>query len=352
MPRQDMNTIMLDYMNEKEDYEAFAAKLKSLLSELLNDAGIQFHSIVARAKEAESLYAKLSRKPYQYRSLRDVQDLAGIRIVTYFHDDVRAVAQILEDEFRIDREQSIDKSTLLDPNEFGYLSVHYVVGLSDKRLALGEYRRFEEKEAEIQVRSILQHAWAEIEHDLGYKNPNAVPPEIKRSFSRVAGLLEIADSEFVNIRKQLRTFEQETVERIVETPDKVSITRDNLNYYIANDVTVEKLDNAIFQSDWLLDTDLSTIIELTRMFHYAEIRTFQDLSDTLDRYFNRAIQCATLLPSSLLPRQGMGVVYAVLAKLLAEGDDQQIEFFFRRFYPDLKHYDEVIQELRIREEPS
>ncbi|MBR3063551.1 MAG: (p)ppGpp synthetase, partial [Exiguobacterium sp.] len=176
---------MLEYLNEKEDYEAFATKLKALLSELLTEAGIQFHSIVARAKEADSLYAKLSRKPYQYRSLRDVQDLAGIRIVTYFHDDVRAVAQILEDEFTIDREQSIDKSTLLDANEFGYLSVHYVVELSEKRLALGEYRRFAEKEAEIQVRSILQHAWAEIEHDLGYKNPNAVPPEIKRSFSRV-----------------------------------------------------------------------------------------------------------------------------------------------------------------------
>lgn len=351
MPRQDMNAIMLEYVNEKEDYEAFAEKIKELLSELLTDAGIQFHSIVARAKEAESLYAKLSRKPYQYRSLQDVQDLAGIRIVTYFHDDVRAVAQILEEEFTIDREQSIDKSTLLDANEFGYLSVHYVVSLSENRLSLGEYRRFEEKEAEIQVRSILQHAWAEIEHDLGYKNPNAVPPEIKRSFSRVAGLLEIADSEFVNIRKQLRKFERETVEQIVESPEKVTITRDNLNYYIANDKTVEKLDNAIFQSEWLLETDLSAIVELTRMFHYADIRTFKDLSNTLETYYDQATKCATLLPSSLLPRQGMGVVYAVLAKLLVEGDDQQIEFFFRRFYPDLKHYDEVIQELRIRDEP-
>lgn len=350
MPKQDLNTIMLEYLNEKEDYEAFATKLKALLSELLTEAGIQFHSIVARAKEADSLYAKLSRKPYQYRSLRDVQDLAGIRIVTYFHDDVRAVAQILEDEFTIDREQSIDKSTLLDSNEFGYLSIHYVVELSEKRLALGEYRRFAEKEAEIQVRSILQHAWAEIEHDLGYKNPNAVPPEIKRSFSRVAGLLEIADAEFVNIRKQLRTFEQETVEQILDSPEKVTITRDNLNYYIANDQTVKKLDNAIFQSEWLLETDLSAIVELTRMFHYADIRTFKDLSDTLSTYFTQAVQCATLLPSSLLPRQGMGVVYAVLAKLLAEGDDPQIEFFFRRFYPDLKHYEDIIQQIRAKDE--
>lgn len=346
MPSQDMNAIMLEYLNEKEDYEAFAAKLKSLLSELLTDAGIQFHSIVARAKEAESLYAKLSRKPYQYRSLRDVQDLAGLRIVTYFHDDVRAVARILEEEFTIDREQSIDKSTLLDANEFGYLSVHYVVELSPKRLALGEYRRFADMDAEIQVRSILQHAWAEIEHDLGYKNPNAVPPEIKRSFSRVAGLLEIADSEFVNIRKQLRTFEQETVERILESPEHVTITRDNLNYYLAHDEIVERLDREIFQSDWLLETDLSTIVELTRMFHYAEIRTFKDLSDTLEQYFQQATRCASMVPSTLLPRQGMGVVYAVLAKLLSEGDDQQIEFFFRRFYPDLKQYDELVTQWR------
>ncbi|MCY1691163.1 hypothetical protein OVA29_11120 [Exiguobacterium sp. SL14] len=89
--------------------------------------------------------------------------------------------RIIENEFAIDRDQSVDKSTLLDTTEFGYLSVHFVASLSEQRLALSEYGRFKDYTAEIQIRSILQHAWAEIEHDLGYKNPNSVPAEVKRA---------------------------------------------------------------------------------------------------------------------------------------------------------------------------
>lgn len=352
MPREDLNSIMIEYMNEKEEYEAFASKMKMLLHELLSASGIQFHSIVARTKEAESLYAKLSRKPQQYQSLQDVQDLAGIRIVTYFHDDVHVVAQILEREFAIDQAQSIDKSTLLDANEFGYLSVHYIAALNETRLGLGEYARFQNMQAEVQVRSILQHAWAEIEHDLGYKNPNAVPPEIKRSFSRVAGLLEIADLEFVNIRRQLRVFEEKTVQRITESPGEVDITRDNLNYFLTHSPLVLELDTAIFQAEWLLETDSSTIIELTRMFHYADIRTFADLTDIMTRYFERAVHSASILPPPLLPREGTGVIYAVLAKLLTEGTAQQVEFFFRRFYPDIQHHEAIVARLNEYEAPD
>ncbi|WP_236627083.1 MULTISPECIES: GTP pyrophosphokinase family protein [Exiguobacterium] len=232
MQSQDLNTMMLEYVNDKEEYDAYADKLKMLLSELLDAAGIKYHSIVARTKDSESLYQKVLRQPNKYRSLKDVHDLTGIRIVTYFHDDVREAARIIENEFAIDRDQSVDKSTLLDTTEFGYLSVHFVASLSDQRLALSEYGRFKDYTAEIQIRSILQHAWAEIEHDLGYKNPNSVPAEVRRSFSRVAGLLEIADQEFVNIKKQLKQFEDETVQQILSDPHQVRITADNLNYFI------------------------------------------------------------------------------------------------------------------------
>ncbi|MCY1691162.1 RelA/SpoT domain-containing protein [Exiguobacterium sp. SL14] len=89
MQSQDLNTMMLEYVNDKEEYDAYADKLKMLLSELLDAAGIKYHSIVARTKDSESLYQKVLRQPNKYRSLKDVHDLTGIRIVTYFHDDVR-----------------------------------------------------------------------------------------------------------------------------------------------------------------------------------------------------------------------------------------------------------------------
>ena len=99
-------------------------------------------------------------------------DITGVRVITYFADQVDEIAKVMEGEFNIDIKNSIDKRDILDPDRFGYLSLHYViVSLSSARCALAEYRSFSELKAEVQVRSILQHAWAEIEHDLGYIRP-------------------------------------------------------------------------------------------------------------------------------------------------------------------------------------
>jgi putative GTP pyrophosphokinase len=105
---------------------------------------------------------------------------------------------MVECEFVIDWENSVDKGELLSPDRFGYLSVHYVASLSPSRLALPEYKQYGSIKAEIQVRSILQHAWAEIERGLGYRN-QTMPGRVRRRFSMVAGLLEMADKEFRDI---------------------------------------------------------------------------------------------------------------------------------------------------------
>jgi ppGpp synthetase/RelA/SpoT-type nucleotidyltranferase len=90
-----------------------------------------------------------------------------------------------------------DKSDLLDKSQtVGYRSVHDVVHLNTSGLALPEYPRFRELVAEIQVRTILQHAWAETEHDTRYKAVDVAPTAIARRFVALAGLLEIADREF------------------------------------------------------------------------------------------------------------------------------------------------------------
>ncbi|WP_353049726.1 (p)ppGpp synthetase [Exiguobacterium sp. s193] len=343
---QDLNTMMLEYVNDKEDYDAFADKLKILLSELLDAAGIKYHSIVSRTKDSESLYQKVLRQPNKYRSLKDVHDLTGIRIVTYFHDDVREAARIIENEFSIDRDQSVDKSTLLDTTEFGYLSVHFVAALSEQRLALSEYGRFKSHTAEIQIRSILQHAWAEIEHDLGYKNPNSVPAEVRRSFSRVAGLLEIADQEFVNIKKQLKQFEDETVQQILSDPHKVRITSDNLNYFIDHSPVIGELDKRLVTSQMMLDSDQQLINELIRMFHYVDIRNYGELIDAVSSHSTLALKCAQVMPNPFLPRQGIGIAYICMAVTIAGNDAHRIDYFFRRFYPELRNVTEIISQVQ------
>ncbi len=130
----------------------------------------------------------------------DVTDLVGARIVTYFAGDVDKVAKVIEDEFSIDLEHSRDPRAAIEPDRFGYLSLHYVVTVSAARLLQTEWARFSGFTFEIQIRTILQHAWAEIEHDRGYHTPDDLPHHVRRRWSRVAALLEIADSEFMALR--------------------------------------------------------------------------------------------------------------------------------------------------------
>src|SRR5262249_19087167 len=105
---------------------------------------------------------------------------------------------------------------LIEKERFGYQSVHYLVRIRSERAELAEYQRFAGFIAEIQVRTILQHAWAEIEHDIQYKSTSAIPSEIRRRFMQLAGLLEIADREFQAIQganQDLEHHAKDSVER-------------------------------------------------------------------------------------------------------------------------------------------
>ena len=89
-------------------------------------------------------------------------------------------------------------------------------GLKTDRAGLAEYQRFTGQIVEVQVRTILQHAWAEIEHDIQYKSLRTIPTEIRRRFVALAGMLEIADREFQAIDDANRTLE-DTAKQKVET---------------------------------------------------------------------------------------------------------------------------------------
>jgi len=226
-------------------YSTFTGKIEKLIKELIKENGLRVHSVTSRPKSKESLQAKLTRSEEKFSKLNDVPDISGIRIITYFADGVDSVAKMIEKEFKVDKKRSVDKRELLDPDRFGYLSLHYVVELPATRLKLTEYRRFVDCHTEIQIRSILQHAWAEIEHDLGYKGKQAVPKEIRRRFSRLAGLLELADAEFAGIRDSLMDYEKTVPQRIVDAPASVLIDKASLFSFVKDSPLVHEIDTEI-----------------------------------------------------------------------------------------------------------
>ena len=122
----DNQEIIVAYTGVREIYEACARKVADLCSDILVDGVVVVHSVSHRSKSLKSLEKKLRKPGARYQDLSSITDLAALRVITYLSEDVVKVCEIIEREFEIDRERSVDKSQASDPDKFGYASVHYI----------------------------------------------------------------------------------------------------------------------------------------------------------------------------------------------------------------------------------
>ena len=163
------------YRRHLSRYEDFTNHLRDLLEDLLKNANIDVIQIDGRAKSAESFAEKVRRKGAQYDDpLRQVTDLVGLRVITYYLEDVSRVGDLVRDEFAVDPVNSVDKAEMATPEQFGYRSVHYVATLGPNRRDLAEWAPFRSVRFEVQVRTSFQHAWAAVDHKLRYKTAKDV----------------------------------------------------------------------------------------------------------------------------------------------------------------------------------
>jgi GTP pyrophosphokinase len=212
----NVDEVIEKYVSEQRStYKLLSEKTKEFLSSILSSKNIVPHSITSREKDPEGLREKMPREGKVPDGLfNGITDLAGVRIIAYFPSDVDKIVSLIEKEFTIDSKHSKDKRLCSDPAIFGYASVHFVVEFSPEMLKLPEYALFCKMKCEIQVRTILQHAWAEIEHNVVYKSPVEIPFRVRRRFACLAGLLEIADREFESLRHDEMAVRQAIQSRI------------------------------------------------------------------------------------------------------------------------------------------
>lgn len=221
------------YQKVRSLYEEYASVIRNILSEAFDAQSIKIHSIEARAKTIDSFGDKAAtpardnpNKPYYPNPLSDITDLTGVRIIVFFPRTLDLVDSIIKAQFDV-LERSDKTLSLVREEKFGYGSIHYLIRLKENRTGLLEYSRFKDLVAEIQIRTILQHSWAEIEHDIQYKAVETIPTTIRRRFMSLAGLLEIADREFQAIQDEddrlraeaRRSVEEGTLEQVEITPD-------------------------------------------------------------------------------------------------------------------------------------
>ena len=161
------NLILEQYRSEKSRYEQLGKVVQKRLENIAAESSVSVMTVGHRLKDEKSLCGKLYRKGEKYRSLEDITDILGARIVCYFYDDVDVLGKQVEKSFVVDWENSVDKRKQMRADSFGYLSLHYTCYFSEKS---GYPAEICNKKFEIQIRTILQHTWAAIEHDIGYKS--------------------------------------------------------------------------------------------------------------------------------------------------------------------------------------
>lgn len=332
-PDKKVSSILEEYNNTFTLYSDFAKSMEKLIDQLLNQRNFKVHSVTSRAKDKVSLRSKISRASGTYSQLRDVTDLCGVRIITYLADDIDAISGLIEKQFDVDQSNSVDKRALLDPDRFGYVSLHYVVRLKPSRTGLPEYQRFAHLKFEIQIRSILQHAWAEIEHDLGYKTKQAVPAEIRRRFSRLAGLLEVADTEFDRVRDDLEQYRGGVSQKIRQDPASVTIDKDSLFAYIMRNKRVHRLDKRIAAvAQARIVYGKAVIGQDVDEVYFAGLRTIADIDRSLDQFGETATRFASLWIKERYDELHAGIcLFYLCYVLVARRGKARIEDYVKRF---------------------
>jgi ppGpp synthetase/RelA/SpoT-type nucleotidyltranferase len=202
----------------KEKREEIEDKVRKCLS----DAGILVATVESRVKTENSLAGKLELKGAKYKSLADITDILGLRVITFYLDDVDKVASAIERLFEVDWEESVDKRKLLDLDSFGYLSLHYICRTP------GLPYRFE-----VQMRTILQHAWSTLDHDTGYKSGVEIPRYYIRNINQLAGMLELVDEQFSRIRTELTDYRRRMQALVASgNLDEVPLDGDTFRSYL------------------------------------------------------------------------------------------------------------------------
>jgi ppGpp synthetase/RelA/SpoT-type nucleotidyltranferase len=201
-----MSAHALSYAKNRTFYEDFSAVIHRIAQEVLKFNCIKTHSIEYRAKDVASFERKSNKKnedgSNKYKNpLLEITDLAACRIIVFTTNDVKYVCDLIKTTFDIKQEYDLGEIRS-ETADFGYKSVHFLVSLDKERCRLNDFKKFTGFICEIQVRTILQHAWAEMEHDIQYKGVHDVPKQLKHKFRALAGLIEIADREFTAIQEE------------------------------------------------------------------------------------------------------------------------------------------------------
>ena len=178
-------------------------------------------SVKGRVKSVTSILEKMERKGIPFERMeQDVEDIAGIRLICRFQEDVEIVAEHIRN--RSDLELVEVKDYISAPKDSGYRSYHLIVYYN-----VESYRGTKKVQVEIQIRTMAMNFWATTEHSLQYKYNGDLPQHLAHKLSKAAEVVEALDNVMSSVRSELMDaqmnsqIEQNLVSDILRTIDNL-----------------------------------------------------------------------------------------------------------------------------------
>lgn len=228
----EYSKITQQYKDLFSKYEKLGLNITQALELLFKENNISYLSVDHRIKESDSFLGKIERKRYS-NPFDQIEDICGIRIICYYQSDIEKIKIIIKKEFDVIEDENKEDNLAFD--QFGYRSMHYILKIKEQWMTTPNYRGLENLKSELQIRTVLMDAWAEIEHKLAYKSKLQIPKDFRRKLSRISAKLEEADEQFEEIKNEI----EENKSALIESANKsegfsmsVEFNLDNLQAFL------------------------------------------------------------------------------------------------------------------------
>ena len=193
---EDWNHFLLPYQQAVDELKIKLRGMRKQFRDLSQHEPIEF--VTGRVKPVDSIKEKMVRRKVQEDRLeQDMQDIAGLRIMCQFVEDIYQVVDLLRK--RTDLTILEERDYISNEKPSGYRSYHIVIEYP-VQMVDGEKKIL----AEIQVRTLAMNFWATIEHSLGYKYRGMFPKELKERLARSAEAAFLLDNEMSSIREEIQ----------------------------------------------------------------------------------------------------------------------------------------------------
>ncbi len=305
--------IMDDYNSAKDSYIKLGDLVHKKLANAMEEADVRVMGVEHNVKDEKAIESMLYKDADRYQGLADITSVVTVKVICYFKDEVDTIPEIIEKNFNIESENAMDRifvCKVMDNSGF------------DEDVC--------DKWFEIQVKTVLEHTWSTINNDLGYSE-FGVPNAVKREFVRLAGLLEIADDEFVRVRDDMKIHTEIAREKIVnDNANDVVIDAISLNEYMLRNKKMRQFleDLAAIEGSEISNINSESYISQLR---WLRVRTIGDLQRMLDKNYVLALEFAkrVLMGSELdILSSNVALRFLCRAALISGGyDEEQIVDF-------------------------